>query len=65
MISSVLVSWRRRATRYAAPHVMCLKIQCFQEEDLEGTNPGEGQEEDEEELEDDGSLPSVDDLDGM
>lgn len=39
------------------------RIQCFQEEDLEG--PDSDEEEDERELEDDGSLPSVDDLDGV
>lgn len=48
-----------------SPTCYAPRIQCFQEEDLEGTNSGEGQEEDEDELEDDGSLPPVDDLDGM
>lgn len=39
------------------------RIQCLQEEGPEGPDSDE-EEVDEEELEDDGSLPSVDDLDG-
>ena len=39
------------------------QIQCFQEEDPGGAD-SDGEEEDSDELEDDGSLPSVDDLDG-
>ena len=63
MTSSVLISWKRAATRYFVPVCYVPRTQCFQEEDPEGPDSGE-EEEDEEELEDDGSLPSVDDLDG-
>lgn len=61
MTSSVLVSWKRAATRYEVPARYAPRIQCFQEEDPEGPD---SDEDDDDELEDDGTLPSVDDLDG-
>ena len=63
MTSWVLVSWKRAATRYVIPVCNVPRIQCFQEEDLEGADP-DGNEEDSDESEDGSSLPSVDDLDG-
>ena len=64
MISSVLILWKRAATRYAVLLYYAPRIQCFQEEDPEGPDSNEEEEVDEEDLEDDGSLPSVDGLDG-
>ena len=62
MTSSVLISWKTAATRYVVPVRGAPRVQCFQEEDLEGT--GSDEEEDDNEPEDDDSLPSVGDLDG-
>jgi len=64
MISSVLVSWKRAATRYAVLLHYAPRIQCFQGEDPEGPYSDEGEGVDEEEFEDDDSLPSVDEPDG-
>lgn len=66
MTSSVPVLWKRTSTRYVAPAYGTPRIQCFQEEGPEGAGSDEGEDEDEDEdnLEDDGPLPSLDDLDG-
>jgi len=63
MTSSGLVSWKRTSTRYFVPCDFAPRIQRLQGDDPEG--PDSDEEEDEEELEDDGFLPSVDDLDGV
>ena len=60
MTSLVLVSWERAATRYAVPVCDGPRIQPFQEEHPEGADS----DEEEEELEDGDSLPSVEDLEG-
>jgi len=63
MTSSAPGSWKRAATRCVVPVHDVPRIHPSQEED-QRDDSGEEEEDEDEEFEDDGSMPSVDDLDG-